>query len=33
MIQQTPWYECGEYRGIIEFSFEIPAEVPHFVRS
>jgi DUF438 domain-containing protein len=33
MIQQTPWYESGEFRGIIEFSFEIPAEVPHFVRS
>jgi len=33
MIHQTPWFIAGEYAGFIEFSFEIPAEVPHFVRS
>jgi len=33
MIHQTPWFEQGEYSGIIEFSFEIPVDVPHFVRS
>ena len=33
MIHQTPWFIAGVYSGFIEFSFEIPAEVPHFVRS
>jgi hypothetical protein len=33
MIYQTPWFKNGEYAGFIEFSFEIPFEMPHFVRS
>ena len=32
MIHQTPWYVAGVYQGFIEFSFEIPAVVHHFVR-
>jgi transcriptional regulator with PAS, ATPase and Fis domain len=33
LIYQSPWYENGGYRGLIEFSLEIPAEMPHFVRT
>ena len=33
LIYQAPWYEGGEYRGIVELSLPIPVEVPHFVRS
>ena len=33
LIYQAPWYEGGEYRGIVELSLPIPFEVPHFVRS
>jgi len=32
LIYQSPWYEQGEYRGFVELSLEIPAEIPHFVR-
>jgi transcriptional regulator with PAS, ATPase and Fis domain len=32
LIHQTPWYEKGEYRGIVELSLEIPETIPHFVR-
>lgn len=33
LIYQAPWYEGGEYRGIVELSLPIPFEMPHFVRS
>jgi transcriptional regulator with PAS, ATPase and Fis domain len=33
MVYQTPWFENGESRGFIEFSFEIPTDIPHFIRS
>lgn len=34
LIHQTPWYlENGEVGGLVEFSIELPAEMPHFVRS
>lgn len=33
LIHQTPWYENGELKGLIEFSIEIPFEMPHFIRS
>jgi DUF438 domain-containing protein len=33
MIYQTPWFENGEPHGFIEFSFEIPVEIPNFIRS
>ena len=33
LIYQTPWYENGEFRGLVELSLVIPEEMPHFVRS
>lgn len=34
LIYQTPWFkEGGEFGGLIEYSIEIPFEMPHFVRS
>ena len=33
MILQSPWYQGGQYAGFVEFAFEIPFELPHFVRS
>ncbi len=32
LIYQVPWTEAGEYRGLIELSLEIPAEMPHYLR-
>lgn len=32
MIHQTPWVEKDEFMGVVEISFEIPANLPHFVR-
>jgi transcriptional regulator with PAS, ATPase and Fis domain len=32
LIYQSPWYEAGEYRGIVELSIPIPFEMPHFIR-
>lgn len=32
MIFQAPWYEHGEFRGLVEISFEIPNDLPHFIR-
>ena len=32
MIYQAPWYDGGTLGGLVEISFELPAEVPHFVR-
>ncbi len=32
LIHQGPWYKDGQFAGIIEISFEIPFELPHFVR-
>ena len=33
LIYQAPWYEGGEYQGIVELSLPIPFEMPHFVRT
>ncbi len=33
LIYQSPWYENGEYRGLVELSLEIPIEMPHFIRA
>lgn len=33
MIHQFPWYKDGEYKGFVELSFEIPMDMPHFIRS
>ena len=32
-IYQSPWYENGELKGLVELSFEIPSDMPHFIRS
>lgn len=33
MIVQSPWYEKEEYGGLVELSFELPDDIPHFDRS
>ena len=32
LIYQTPWFENGEFKGLIELSMEIPMEMAHYVR-
>jgi len=32
-IYQAPWYKEGVFAGLVELSIEIPAEMPHFVRT
>jgi hypothetical protein len=32
LIFQSPWYEKGEYRGLVEISIPLPEVIPHFVR-
>jgi len=32
LIYQTPWYENGNCMGLVEFSLEIPFELPNFIR-
>jgi transcriptional regulator with PAS, ATPase and Fis domain len=32
LIHQTSWFEDGAFKGMVEFSFEIPGELPHFIR-
>ncbi len=32
LIYQAPWYRDGEFCGVVEISFEIPRDLPHFVR-
>lgn len=32
LIYQTPWYEDGAIAGLVEFSLEIPEDMPHYVR-
>ena len=33
LIYQAPWYADGEFGGMVEMALEIPAQLPHFVRS
>lgn len=33
MIHQAPWFENGEYAGLVEVAFPIPDELPHFKRT
>jgi transcriptional regulator with PAS, ATPase and Fis domain len=33
IIHQTPWFVENRIAGLVEFSIELPAEMPHFVRS
>jgi len=32
LIYQTPWYQDGQYAGLVEIDLPIPVEMPHFVR-
>ena len=32
LIYQTPWLNDGKVSGMVEFSLEIPFEMPHFKR-
>jgi len=32
LIYQSPWYQNGEFAGLVEISLEIPEQMPHFVR-
>lgn len=32
LIFQSPWYKNGIFCGFVEISFEIPFDMPHFVR-
>ena len=32
LIYQAPWFQNGEYAGILELSFEVPKEIPNFLR-
>lgn len=33
LIYQAPWFGNGELKGLVELSFEIPFDMPHFIRS
>jgi transcriptional regulator with PAS, ATPase and Fis domain len=33
LVYQTPWYENGKIKGLVELVVEIPFEMPHFTRS
>ena len=32
LIYQAPWFENGECMGLVEMSFVIPPDMPHFIR-
>ncbi len=32
LIYQMPWFDGGEFAGLVELSMEIPVTMPHFVR-
>jgi transcriptional regulator with PAS, ATPase and Fis domain len=32
LIHQSPWYEDGQFAGLVEISLELPASLPHFRR-
>ena len=32
LIYQAPWYENGEYRGLVELALVLPDVLPHFIR-
>lgn len=32
MIAQIPWHQQGTFAGLVELSFEIPADMPHYIR-
>jgi PAS domain-containing protein len=32
LVHQGPWFRGGQFGGLIELAFEIPWQMPHFVR-
>jgi transcriptional regulator with PAS, ATPase and Fis domain len=32
LVYQSPWYQDGQFAGLVELVLDIPAEMPHFVR-
>lgn len=32
IVCQTPWYQNGKFGGLVELSFVLPADLPHFIR-
>ncbi len=32
IIRQSPWYRDGVFSGVVEVSFEIPSDMPHYIR-
>ncbi|MEA4907098.1 MAG: PAS domain-containing protein [Chloroflexi bacterium] len=32
LVFQSPWYQDGQCGGLVEISFQIPQEMPHFIR-
>jgi transcriptional regulator with PAS, ATPase and Fis domain len=32
LIYQSPWYENGKLKGLVELSLEIPFDMPHHIR-
>lgn len=32
LIYQSPWYQDGQFAGLVELSLELPADMPHFNR-
>jgi transcriptional regulator with PAS, ATPase and Fis domain len=32
LIHQAPWYKDGKVAGLVEFSIELPLELPHHIR-
>jgi transcriptional regulator with PAS, ATPase and Fis domain len=32
LVYQAPWYEDGQYRGLVEVALTLPETLPHFVR-
>ena len=32
LIYQTPWYQDGEFAGLVEMSIIIPNDIPHYKR-
>lgn len=33
LIYQVPWYDQGQFGGLIELSLPIPFDMPHYVRT
>ena len=32
LIYQTPWFQEGQFAGLVELSLVVPFEMPHFIR-